>query len=329
MVHLPIALAVLGLPLAIVAVAMGPERNTLRWVTVVAYAIMAGTGWLAHATGEKAKAVIDYAKVPEGVGQVIEQHEQMGDLIWIFAAVTGVLFLISVIKVRWLRITMTVLGLLASIVTLAWVGYAAHLGGKLVYQYSLGTPPMVVQGRVEALPAETPGESPEAPAGDAAEPAAEPAPAVEPAPPEEDAEAAAPAEAEEQYAVAIRPIDMAEARRIEFEDDVVPIFEDRCYDCHTGNQPRGGFLATTYEGILEGGISGPGVVPGEPDESLVVQFIRGVRQPRMPRIGDPLPVDELHIIRQWIAAGAPGPASGAETEAPDTGGANGGAPTAP
>src|SRR6185503_18391804 len=51
--------------------------------------------------------------------------------------------------------------------------------------------------------------------------------------------------------------------------------------------------------------AGPGIVPGKPDESSLVQYIRGLADaPQMPKGSDALSEDELHRIRLWIAAGA-------------------------
>ena len=44
------------------------------------------------------------------------------------------------------------------------------------------------------------------------------------------------------------------------------------------------------------------IVPGKPDASLLVQYLRGLKKPQMPAGGAPLSVDELHLIREWIAA---------------------------
>ena len=56
--------------------------------------------------------------------------------------------------------------------------------------------------------------------------------------------------------------------------------------------------------MLPGKKEGPGVIPGNPDESSIVQYIRGEKNPRMPKKEPPLSEDELHLFRSWIAAGA-------------------------
>ena len=62
----------------------------------------------------------------------------------------------------------------------------------------------------------------------------------------------------------------------------------------------------TLDALLEGGRSGPAIVPGEPDKGW---FIHAITVPegryRMPPVGDQLPDEQVEIVRQWIAAGAP------------------------
>jgi len=70
--------------------------------------------------------------------------------------------------------------------------------------------------------------------------------------------------------------------------------------------------------FLAGQKAGPGIVAGEPDESSIVQYIRGILQPRMPRRKPAMDEDLLHTIRLWIAAGAIDDTDGAAT-APEEG----------
>lgn len=118
--------------------------------------------------------------------------------------------------------------------------------------------------------------------------------AAEPAP-------AAPADAPP----AIRPVDAAAAAKVSFAREIKPILTNRCLECHGSNKPKGEFVAKTVASLLKGGKkAGPSVIPGKPDESPVVQHVRGLRKPRMPKEGPPLSEDEVHLLREWIAAGA-------------------------
>lgn len=79
-----------------------------------------------------------------------------------------------------------------------------------------------------------------------------------------------------------------------FASDVLPILEARCAACHGS---MGGLSLTDYASILEGGASGPAVIPGAPDESLVV-----LRQ--MEPHPSQLTSEELALVRAWILSGA-------------------------
>jgi len=56
--------------------------------------------------------------------------------------------------------------------------------------------------------------------------------------------------------------------------------------------------------MLKGGAHGPAIVPGKPDESLLLRLVSG-SVPRMPREGEPLTAQQVASVRQWIADGAP------------------------
>jgi len=72
----------------------------------------------------------------------------------------------------------------------------------------------------------------------------------------------------------------------------------KCSGCHGGNGPTAGLDLTSYRGILAGGSSGPGIVPGNPDGGTVVPKMGGTHAVL-------LSADELAEVRAWIAAGAP------------------------
>src|SRR6185369_13358982 len=61
-----------------------------------------------------------------------------------------------------------------------------------------------------------------------------------------------------------------------FERSVRPLLAERCYECHSARskQLKGALRLDTPETILKGGESGPVVVPGAPDKSLLIQAVR-------------------------------------------------------
>jgi mono/diheme cytochrome c family protein len=97
-----------------------------------------------------------------------------------------------------------------------------------------------------------------------------------------------------------------------FVDRVRPVIEQRCLACH-GEDERGGLRLDSRERVLQGGGRGPAVIPGNPEQSLLVAVLRHVNDDlQMPRNADPLSDREIEGFVEWIRAGA----EWAETEAP-------------
>ena len=93
------------------------------------------------------------------------------------------------------------------------------------------------------------------------------------------------------------------------ENDVLPIFQVRCLVCHGKREQRGGLDLRTRASRLEGGTSGPALVLGKPEESLLIQKIESGAMPPVKMQFDyavrPPSGAELGKLKQWIAAGAP------------------------
>ena len=93
------------------------------------------------------------------------------------------------------------------------------------------------------------------------------------------------------------------------QEDVLPILFTRCVVCHGGRQKKGGLDLRTRQSMLTGGKSGPAIVPGKPDESLLVKKIHDRDMPPPRLLVDfgirPVEAGEFESIRGWIAAGAP------------------------
>jgi mono/diheme cytochrome c family protein len=83
------------------------------------------------------------------------------------------------------------------------------------------------------------------------------------------------------------------------------VLEAHCVKCHGGEKTKGGLDLTTREALLRGGETGVTVVPGEPEQSLLVQSIRHERDPHMPHKEPKLPDAAIAQIAEWIKAGAP------------------------
>jgi mono/diheme cytochrome c family protein len=83
-----------------------------------------------------------------------------------------------------------------------------------------------------------------------------------------------------------------------FDNVIGPRFESLCGSCH-GEDGIQGLNLTSYSGAMAGGISGPAIVPGDPNGSLVIQRQTGDQ----PHFGQ-FTVEELELLIDWIAKGA-------------------------
>ena len=86
----------------------------------------------------------------------------------------------------------------------------------------------------------------------------------------------------------------------------------RCLECHAGHDaghdPQGGLALDTAAAFARGGQTGPAVVPGDADASLLVRAVRRQDPAVAPMPPDePLTGDEIALIEAWVAAGAPWP----------------------
>lgn len=97
--------------------------------------------------------------------------------------------------------------------------------------------------------------------------------------------------------------------------DVGALFADRCTMCHSGSGAPLGLQLDSYEGARAGSQNGPVLIPGNPDDSELVQRIRGEAQPRMPLVGEPLVPAEIEMIEQWVREGLAGPDGAADETA--------------
>ncbi len=92
------------------------------------------------------------------------------------------------------------------------------------------------------------------------------------------------------------------------------VLSRRCGACHMGGQQKGGLRLDSREDALRGGDSGPALRPERPAESLLLRLVLGAEPTkRMPPSGPALPPAEAALLRAWVEAGAPWPASAARS----------------
>ena len=91
---------------------------------------------------------------------------------------------------------------------------------------------------------------------------------------------------------------------------IKPLLRSRCYSCHGSLKQKAGLRVDTVGLMLRGGDSGPAVVKGAAGESLLLERVSaGDAAERMPpeHEGQPLTAEQVALLRDWIAAGAPAP----------------------
>jgi hypothetical protein len=94
------------------------------------------------------------------------------------------------------------------------------------------------------------------------------------------------------------PIPLPEGSTITYETAISAIFQGRCGSCH-GQAATAGLDLTTYATTMTGSQNGPVIIPGDPENSLLIQK----QTAEQPHFGQLSP-EELELVRQWIAAGA-------------------------
>jgi hypothetical protein len=88
-----------------------------------------------------------------------------------------------------------------------------------------------------------------------------------------------------------------------FESKVRPLLVNRCQSCHGGGKAKGGLRLDSRPAAMTGGDTGPAIVPGKPDESLMVEAIKYGEALQMPPKSK-LPADEIAVITRWVEQGA-------------------------
>lgn len=97
--------------------------------------------------------------------------------------------------------------------------------------------------------------------------------------------------------------DEAAITEVSYYRAVRPVLQRNCSGCHFAARKQGELAVTTVPELLAGGVSGPAVIAGKPDDSPLVQYISGP-EPEMPLNAEALAPREVDLIRNWIAAGA-------------------------
>lgn len=276
LVHFPIALLLTAFGLELVRVVRRADRPSGTALTCcglgVLGAIAAGvSGWI------NADVETHSARVAE----TMEWHR------WIAIVAAGIVaaaWVLGVVarrpeRVRIRRWWVTLLALGA-----AGIGFAGHLGGDMVWGSGYLLRPIFG------------GERPGSPVPEATETSA-------PNPPKTP-ETAKPSDAQLVQARRLAPA--GTVLSVSFQQQVWPILQSKCVECHTESKQKGDLRLDDLSSMFKGDPTFWTVKPGEPDDSELVYRIRlGTdSEDRMPPEGPPLSPTDVGTISRWIAEGA-------------------------
>lgn len=94
-----------------------------------------------------------------------------------------------------------------------------------------------------------------------------------------------------------------------FESKIRPVLAEKCYSCHSVNAEKlkGDLLVDHIQSLLEGGEAGPSIVPGKPEESMLIEVISykniDLQMPPKSKLSDEVIAD----FTKWVEMGAPWP----------------------
>jgi len=94
-----------------------------------------------------------------------------------------------------------------------------------------------------------------------------------------------------------------------FETQVRPLLVEHCYQCHAGAKLKGSLSLESRDAILQGGDSGPAIVPGDPAASRLIQAVHydGFEMPPAQKLS----AAKIHVLEQWVQQQAPWPTEAA------------------
>ena len=105
-----------------------------------------------------------------------------------------------------------------------------------------------------------------------------------------------------------------------FEKKVRPILLERCLECHSHEKKvKGGLVLDSRAGWEQGGDAGPAIVPGKPDESLLIKAARYTNPDLQMPEKRKLPDAEIAVLEEWVRRGAPDPRVGSTVAKRQTG----------
>jgi mono/diheme cytochrome c family protein len=92
-----------------------------------------------------------------------------------------------------------------------------------------------------------------------------------------------------------------QAGPVSFSRQIAPIFQNKCGECHGTETQEAGLNLSTYELAMKGSEYGTVIEAGDAEGSLIIEMVSAGE---MPQDADPLPEEEIALLRSWIEAGA-------------------------
>ncbi len=103
-------------------------------------------------------------------------------------------------------------------------------------------------------------------------------------------------------AIETTPTVVTVAGGVSFSGDVYPILRRYCLRCHGGQKTEEGLSVATYEKLMAGSKNGAVVIPGDPENS---ELIQSVVSGEMPKRGPKPTAEQIQILIDWVRQGAP------------------------
>ena len=95
-----------------------------------------------------------------------------------------------------------------------------------------------------------------------------------------------------------------------FETSIRPLLVEKCQACHGPDKQWGTLRLDSRDAVLKGGETGPAIVPGKPDESLIVKAIRRTDDDLKMPPKEALSEQQVADLVRWVEMGAPFPHTG-------------------
>jgi hypothetical protein len=90
-----------------------------------------------------------------------------------------------------------------------------------------------------------------------------------------------------------------------FTAKIEPLLRQRCYECHSHEKKmKGGLTLDSKSGWEQGGDLGPAVLPGKPEESLLIKMVRWSDEEHQMPPKEKLPSTEIALLEEWVKRGA-------------------------